>query len=95
MRRSPAAFLDFASRVAKVRRFAAETARWEPYAGFLFRCSPDPINDLRRRLDDETEERRTAQAKLTALLTDQRATAPQKATEGRLARAWSILRGKA
>lgn len=30
------------------------------------------INDLRRRLDDETEERRTAQAKLTALLTDQR-----------------------
>ena len=53
------------------------------------------INDLRRRLDDETEERRTAQAKLTALLTDQRATAPQKAAEGRLARAWSILRGKA
>lgn len=30
------------------------------------------INDLRRRLDDETEERRTAQSKLTALLTDQR-----------------------
>ncbi len=53
------------------------------------------INDLRRRLDDETEERRTAQAKLTALLTDQRATAPQKTAEGRLARAWSILRGKA
>ena len=53
------------------------------------------INDLRRRLDDETEERRTAQAKLTALLTDQRATAPQKAAEGRLARAWSIVRGKA
>lgn len=53
------------------------------------------INDLRRRLDDETEERRAAQAKLTALLTDQRATAPQKAAEGRLARAWSILRGKA
>ncbi len=53
------------------------------------------INDLRRRLDDETEERRAAQTKLTALLTDQRATAPQKATEGRLARAWSILRGKA
>jgi len=53
------------------------------------------INDLRRRLDDETEERRAAQTKLTALLTDQRATAPQKAAEGRLARAWSILRGKA
>jgi predicted site-specific integrase-resolvase len=30
------------------------------------------INDLRRRLDEETEERRMAQAKLTALLTDQR-----------------------
>ncbi len=29
-------------------------------------------DDLRRRLDDETEERRTAQSKLTALLTDQR-----------------------
>jgi len=52
-------------------------------------------DDLRRRLDDETEERRAAQAKLTALLTDQRATAPQKAAEGRLARAWGILRGKA
>ena len=52
-------------------------------------------DDLRRRLDAETEERRTAQAKLTALLTDQRTTAPKKAAEGRLARAWSILRGKA
>lgn len=30
------------------------------------------INDLRRRLDEETEDRRMAQAKLTALLTDQR-----------------------
>ena len=47
--------------------------------------------DLSRRLDAENEERR----KLTLLLTDQRATAPQKAAEGRLARAWSILRGKA
>jgi excisionase family DNA binding protein len=53
------------------------------------------INDLRRRLDEETEERRMTQAKLTALLTDQRATAPQKAAEGLLTRAWSILRGKA
>jgi len=52
-------------------------------------------DDLRRRLDDETEERRAAQAKLTALLTDQRATASQKAVEGRWARAWGILRGKA
>ncbi len=47
--------------------------------------------DLNRRLDAENEERR----KLTMLLTDQRATAPQKAAEGRLARAWGILRGKA
>jgi hypothetical protein len=31
----------------------------------------------------------------TALLVDQRATAPQKGAEGRFARAWSILRGKA
>jgi hypothetical protein len=57
------------------------------------------IEDLRRRLDAEAEERR----KLTALLTDQRpqlqpepaALAPEKAAEGRLSRAWSILRGKA
>lgn len=47
--------------------------------------------DLSRRLDVENEERR----KLTLLLTDQRATAPQKAPEGRLARAWGILTGKA
>ena len=47
--------------------------------------------DLIRRLDAENEERR----KLTMLLTDQRATATQKAAEGRLARAWEILRGKA
>lgn len=54
------------------------------------------IDDLRRRLDAEAEERR----KLTALLTDQRKpepvpVAPEKPVQGRLARAWSILRGKA
>lgn len=38
----------------------------------------DEIADLRRRLDAEAEERRAAQAKLTALLTDQR-TAPRRA----------------
>ncbi len=53
-------------------------------------------DDLRRRLDAEAEERR----KLTALLTDQRnpepvPVAPEKPVQGRLARAWSILRGKA
>ena len=53
------------------------------------------VDDLRRRLDGEAEERR----KLTALLTDQRkpdppVLSPQKPVEGRLSRAWSILRGK-
>ncbi len=52
------------------------------------------IDDLRRRLDEETEERRMTQTKLTGLLTDQRPQAPQKPVEGRLARSWSILRGK-
>ena len=47
-------------------------------------------DDLRRRLDMEAEERR----KLTALLTDQREKSSQKPVEGRLARAWGILRGK-
>ena len=56
----------------------------------------DERDDLRHRLDVEGEERR----KLTALLTDQRrqeppAIAPQKPAQGRLARAWLILRGKA
>ena len=55
----------------------------------------DERDHLRRVLADEMEERR----KLTALLTDQRsseavAISPQKPVEGRLARAWSILRGK-
>lgn len=54
------------------------------------------IDDLRRRLDVEGEERR----KLMALLTDQRrpepaVIAPEKPAQGRLSRAWSILRGKA
>lgn len=53
-------------------------------------------DDLRRRLDLEGEERR----RLTALLTDRRQpeaapVAPTKPAEGRLSRAWSILRGKA
>jgi hypothetical protein len=53
------------------------------------------IDDLRRRLDAEAGER----MRLTAILTDQRkpeppALAPTKPVEGRLSRAWSILRGK-
>ncbi len=50
-------------------------------------------DDLRRRLDGETEERRMTQAKLTALLTDQRPQAPQKPVQGRFARTWSFLTG--
>lgn len=49
------------------------------------------ISDLRRRLDAESEERRTAQTKLTALLTDQR----QKVSEEKPAtgfRAWLAKR---
>ena len=52
------------------------------------------IDDLRRRLDQEAEERR----RLTLMLTDQRERAPTApaAAEGRLARAWAIiLKGKA
>jgi len=52
------------------------------------------IHDLRRRLDEETEERRMAQTKLTALLTDQRQKAAEKPVQGRWAQAWGILRGK-
>ena len=52
------------------------------------------IDDLRRRLDEEAEERRMTQAKLTALLTHEREKTPEKLVEGRFARAWSILTGK-
>jgi len=38
----------------------------------------DTIRDLRARLDAEAEERRTAQAKLTALLTDRTSPAPDQ-----------------
>ena len=53
------------------------------------------IDDLRRRLDAEGEERR----RVTAILTDQRRPdpapiAPVKPAEGRLSRAWKILRGQ-
>jgi len=46
-------------------------------------------------IDDLRKDRDHWRQQATALLPDQRATAPQKAAEGRLARAWSILRGKA
>jgi hypothetical protein len=54
----------------------------------------DERDDLRRRLDEETEERRMTQAKLTALLTHEREKTPEKPVEGRFTRAWSILTGK-
>lgn len=58
------------------------------------------VDDLRRRLDSSEQERRDMTRQLTALLTDQRQPEPspvssQKPQEGRLARAWSIMRGKA
>lgn len=53
------------------------------------------IADLRQRLDQEAEERRMTQAKLTAFLTDQRTREPEKALESRFSRAWQILRGNA
>lgn len=45
-------------------------------------------DDLRRRLDEETEERRSAQAKLTALLTDQR---PKPQEQPEVTGFWSRL----
>lgn len=42
----------------------------------------DERDDLRRRLDEETEERRMTQAKLTGLLTDQHEKAPEKPASG-------------
>lgn len=55
----------------------------------------DERDDLRRRLDAEGEERR----RVTAILTDQRRPDPvpvasEKPGEGRLLRAWRILRGQ-
>jgi hypothetical protein len=49
------------------------------------------ISDLRRRLDAEAEERRQVQARLTALLTDQRP-APQADTGSTRRRRWSLWR---
>lgn len=52
-------------------------------------------DDLRRRLDEETEERRMAQTKLTALLTDQREkTEEEKPATGFRARLARWLAGK-
>ena len=50
---------------------------------------------LENGIEDLRKDRDHWRQQATALLPDQRATAPQKAAEGRLARAWSILRGKA
>ena len=50
---------------------------------------------LENVIDDLRKDRDHWRQQATALLPDQRATAPQKAIEGRWARAWGILRGKA
>ena len=50
---------------------------------------------LENVIDDLRKDRDHWRQQATALLPDQRATAPQKAIEGRLARAWGVLRGKA
>ena len=42
----------------------------------------DERDDLRRRLDEEAEERRMTQAKLTALLTHEREQGPEKPAHG-------------
>ena len=49
------------------------------------------IDDLRERLDRTDTERQKVQAQLTSLLTDQR----EKSPEGRIAKAWAALKGKA
>ena len=48
----------------------------------------DTIDDLRRRLDAEGEERRRTQAQLTALLTDQRERTQQAASAPASKRKW-------
>ena len=57
------------------------------------------LREVRRRdyelIEDLRKDRDHWRQQATALLVDQRATAPQKAAEGRFARAWSILKGKA
>jgi DNA-binding transcriptional MerR regulator len=50
----------------------------------------EAIDDLRHRLDQSEEERRQVQARLTALLTDQRPAAQPAAPRG----LWRRLRGK-
>lgn len=86
--------LERSSPLSTTHETAALRAQIEGLRGELEQVK-DERDDLRRRLDAEGEERR----KLTALLTDQRrpdpvATAPEKPAEGRLSRAWRILRGQ-
>jgi len=45
-------------------------------------------------IDDLREDRDHWRQQATALLTDQRPQAPQKAVQGRFTRAWSILKGR-
>jgi hypothetical protein len=56
------------------------------------------LREERRRdyelIEDLRKDRDHWRQQATALLTDQRATAPQKAAEGRLARAWGYFEGE-
>lgn len=74
--------------------------RWEtPKETSVLQRELEILREERRRdfdlIEDLRKDRDHWRQQATALLTDQRATAPQKAAEGLLARAWSILRGKA
>ncbi len=87
--------LERSSTPATTPETAAFTAQLEGLRNELEQVK-DERDHLRRVLADEMEERR----KLTALLTDRRQPepvpiSPQKPVEGRWARAWSILRGRA
>ena len=79
--------------VALRERLEAANQRLERETKLLL----ETVDDLRRRLDAEAEERR----RLTMMLTDQRPkqpeampAPPQEAQESRLTRAWRILTGK-
>ena len=54
----------------------------------------DERDDLRRRLDEEAEERRMTQAKLTALLTHEREQDPEKTINGFRSRLAQWIAGK-
>ena len=82
-RAHPADSADMAQLIAQL---AAERARAEGLAARVTDMQ-ETIADLRQRLDSEGEERRQAQARLTALLTD------QSTPQGRRRRWWPLGHG--